>query len=97
MGGITQRPAGPRPPDLLSCCDHVRRCATGRDAGAALDHERAGRLHLLVLKLGDALAAMGKRDEARATLAQTRERADRQGESDLASAARARLTLLDNR
>ena len=55
------------------------------------------RLHLLaLLKLGDALAATGKRDEARATLAQVRDLADQRGEPDLASAARARLTLLDN-
>ena len=60
--------------------------------------QRWPRLHLLVLlKLGEALAATGRSDEARATLSELRARADRQGEADLASAARARLTPLENR
>ena len=56
------------------------------------------RLHLLVLlKLGEALAANGRSGEARAALSELHALADRQGESDLASAARARLTQLENR
>lgn len=52
---------------------------------------------LVLLKLGDALAANGRSDEARTALSQLRALADQQGESDLASAARARLTFLENR
>ena len=60
--------------------------------------QRWPRLHLLVLlKLGEALAATGRSDEARAALSELRALADRQGESDLATAARARPTLLENR
>lgn len=60
--------------------------------------QRWPRLRLLVLlKLGDALAANGRSDEARTALSQLRALADQQGESDLASAARARLTFLENR
>ena len=56
------------------------------------------RLHLLVLlKLGDAFAATGRSDEARAALSRLRALADQQGESDLASAAHARMTQLEHR
>ena len=60
--------------------------------------QRPPRLHLLVLlKLGEALAATGRSDEARAALSELRALADRQGEADLACAAHARLTQLETR
>jgi Tfp pilus assembly protein PilF len=56
------------------------------------------RLALVVLlKLGEALATTGRPDEARAVLAELRERAERQGDLDLAAAARARLVALGSR